>query len=55
MRTYQEGVLLLLDASRDKATGATPKVTAGMDHKKGWDVHGCLYLFKDKGRREMIF
>ena len=33
----------------------TPKDKVGMDNKKGWEVPGCLYLSKDKGRREMVF
>ena len=33
--TYQEGVLSLLDVSRDEATCAAPKDKAGMDNKNG--------------------
>ena len=55
MRTHQEGVLSLLNASRDEATGAAPKDKADMENKKEWKVPGCLHFSKDKGRREMIF
>ena len=48
-------MLSLLDVSRDEATSASPKDNACMDNKKGWEVSVCLYLSKDKGRREMIF
>ena len=41
-------MLSLLDASRDKEIGTTPKEKVGMDNKKGWEVPGLLYLSKGK-------